>query len=349
MKFFNLFITVLLFSVCAFAQESLACQAPIDTEYYCALSSELGSFCEDYIVVMETRANAKNLVRAKVVDSCSNCSTYHVDLSKEAFTTLTEGTEGQSDIIWAIFSADGELKRGPFYNVINEVAESYGLTENSFVAAFKVLASRIAANGSTSGTFNITRGKNTVVRKTKDQSNAEGEAVEFAIDDLESNEFDANNNDSIIYDSNTGSDINKPKNNNQNYDDVIVMNHLKSSSAPVEDYREADGLETDDSQSAGSAVGVAAALSCLGASGIGLIFLKKKNPTKYEELKKKFPEAFTSVKRRASELRRSVSNGKKNKDTLPTNTNDYMPANNIEEEEVPRIAVYDNQDSSNRK
>jgi len=362
MKFFNLFIAVLLFSVCAFAQENPTCEAPIDTDFYCALSTELGTFCEDYVVVMETRANAKTLVRAKIVDSCTDCSTYHVDLSKEAFTTLTEGSEGQSDIIWAIFSADGELKRGPFYNVVDEVAESYGLTENSFVAAFKVLASRIAANGSSSGSFNVTRGQNTIIRKTATAEPeatpaVDGETVEVPISDIkapvseevqadgENAELDGGNDDTIVYDENTGADVNAPKNNNQDYDDVIVMHHLKSSS--VEDYREADGLETDDTQS-GSPVGALAVLSCLGASGVGLVFLKKKNPTKYDELKKKFPEAFSSVKRRASELRRSVSNGKQSKVTLPSNTNNYMPADNIEDEEIPRITVYDNQDSAKR-
>jgi len=266
-----------------------------------------------------------------------------------------------SDIIWAIFSSDGELKRGPFYNDIVEVAESYGLSENSFLAAFKVLAGKIAGNGSSSGTFNITRGKNTIIRNTdveeetqpiieelEEQLN-EGEegVVEVPISDLknqvedvqadgETQNFDNGNDDTIVYDTQTGSDINEPKNNDQDYDNVIVMHHLQAGTAPV--------TESDDTESAGSAVGVVAALSCLGASGVGLVFLKKKNPTKYEELKKKFPEAFTSVKRRASDLRRSVSNGKQNKVTLPTTTTNYMPADNIEDEEIPRITVYDNQD-----
>ena len=36
MKLFNLFISVLLLSICAFAQDP-TCEAPIDTEYYCAI------------------------------------------------------------------------------------------------------------------------------------------------------------------------------------------------------------------------------------------------------------------------------------------------------------------------
>ncbi|OUM64884.1 hypothetical protein PIROE2DRAFT_20418 [Piromyces sp. E2] len=352
MKFFNLFISVLLLSVGIFAQDQ-TCQAEIDTEYYCALSTQLGSFCENYVVVMETRANAKNLVRVKVVDSCVDCPTYHVDLSKKAYTTLAEESSGQSDIIWGIYSDSGELIRGPFYNDVTEIAESYGLSENSFIAAFKVLAGRIAANGSSSGTFNITRGPNTIIKKTtvtnsqptqgtEGEQNNEVPLTEISASpenqvEGEAQNFDVENNDTINYDANAGSDMGK-LNNDNDYSEPIVINQSPDS-VPVN--------ETDDSKSGSSTVGAIAALSCFGASGVGLVFLKKKNPSKYDELKKKFPEAFSNVKRRASNLRRSKSNGNEAKVTLPT-TNNYMPTDNIEDEEVPRITVYDAQDPLHR-
>jgi len=351
MKFFDLFIAVLLLSLSVFAQdEDQTCNATIDTEYYCALSSKIGNYCDNYVVVMETRADAKILVKAKVVDSCSSCSTYRVNLSKQAYTTLTEESEGKSDIIWAIYSKEGDLVRGPFYNAVDEVAQSYNLSNNSFIAAFKVLAGRIAANDISYGTFNITRGKNTVIRKTEEEATqapeqGDDESKEVPIEDLKTEvdadvpaddieivDFDGENQDTITYDVNTGSDINTPKNKIVNAEDAVIVD--SSSGAPV-------ASEIAGSQgNSGATLGVVTALSCLGAGGFGLLFLKKKNPSKYDELKKKFPEAFSSLKR-------STSKKSKGGVTLPT-TNDYMPNDTIEEEEIPRITVYDNEDPYHR-
>lgn len=405
MKFYNLFIAVLLMSLSVFADsldcegedcEVQTCNAEIDTEYYCALSAQLGNYCENYVVVMETRADARILVKAKIVDSCVDCPTYHVDLSEKAFTTLTDGGEGQSDIIWGIYSSEGDLVRGPFYNVVDDVANSYELSNSSFIAAFKVLAGRIAANNISYGTFNITRGKNTVIRKVEEQPTqapeaepeAEQEAeqedepenqpeeeqqieAEIELDENEEQEiaddatkeiplsevqnadqtdvqadndinFDGENPDTISYDIKSSDDINTPKGNDGNYENAVILNE-SSSSVPVEDFRQPDVAENDDSQTGSGAAVSVLAISCVGA-GAGLLFLKKKNPTKYDELKKKFPEAFSNVKRRASGAKNSKTNANQ---TLPT-TNNYMPADTIEEDEVPRITVYDNQDPYHR-
>jgi len=309
---------------------------------------------------METRANAKILVKAKVVDSCSSCSTYRVNLSKQAFATLTEDSEGNSDIIWGIYSKEGDLLRGPFYNAVDEVAQSYNLSNNSFIAAFKVLAGRIAANDISYGTFNITRGQNTIIRKTEEATQApeevdeqgddeqvDDENKEIPISDLQTQvdedvpadgetiNYDGENQDTITYDENTGSDMNTPKNKIIDGNEAVIVD--SSSTDQVQPALE----EVDDTQgNTGATVGVVTALSCLGAGGVGLLFLKKKNPTKYDELKKKFPEAFSTLKRSASKK----SNGSV---TLPT-TNNYMPTDTIEEDEIPRITVYDSEDPYHR-
>ncbi|ORX46418.1 hypothetical protein BCR36DRAFT_585237 [Piromyces finnis] len=380
MKFFNLFIAVLLLSLSVFADsldcegddcQVQTCNVDIDTEYYCAISSEIGSYCNNYVVVMETKANAKVLVKAKIVDYCKSCTTYHVSLSRKAYTTLTEDSEGRSDIIWGIYSESGNLVKGPFYNNVDAIAESYNLSNNSFIAAFKVLAGRIAANNSSYGTFNVTRGKNTFIKKTStdaaqpttapeetnnndNQNTNNEESIEVPISQVQSQEgevdmdtknleFDGESPDTITYGTDAGSDFGSPKSNNANYDETIVLNQP---STEGENVAQANLVEGDDSSSSGAALSVLA-ISCIGAGGAGLLLLKKKNPTKYDELKKKFPEAFNSVKRRASSIGRSKKSNENQSVTLPT-TNNYMQTTTIEEDEIPRIPVYDNQDPLHR-
>jgi len=69
----------------------------------------------------------------------------------------------------------------------------------------------------------------------------------------------------------------------------------------------------DDESNAGASVGIITAIggTALGAAGVGLVFMKKKNPNQYEDLKQKFPEAFTQVKRNltrsATQLKRKMT------------------------------------------
>jgi len=79
--------------------------------------------------------------------------------------------------------------------------------------------------------------------------------------------------------------------------------------------------------------------------------MKKKNPNRYEDLKKSFPDAFTHVKsgitRRATSvkngIKRSVSKmrGREPNTSLPSHDT-YMPADTIGEDGLPRISLYDN-------
>jgi len=93
------------------------------------------------------------------------------------------------------------------------------------------------------------------------------------------------------------------------------------------------------------------------AAGIGLLYLKKKNPNKYEELKQKFPEAFTTLKRNvtrsASSIRRGVNRTatsirRKNNKTEESRHGDHegynyreMPEHMFGEDGLPRIKLLD--------
>jgi len=426
MLFYNIFISFLLLSASVFASNKMtyfgcpdeceaqanpSCGVKIDTDYFCALSSSFGNYCGNYVVVMETRAKAKYLVRAKVVDSCTSCPTYHVDLSKKAFTSLTAASVGKSDIIWAVYSGSGELIRGPFYNTVSEVASSYGLSNSSFVAAFKVVAQKIAANGAATGIFSVSRGENTsvkktsvlvtkkkvitddlkvakttsarkkvittIIKKTKAQTEAPSRTAssseptadtnndaneEVSVSDITSNTPTEENNeqqnndedqgngydgatpDTITYDDQISSNINPPKQNTDLYNDPVVVNNIDSGD---NDRGAAVNENEDGGNHTGATVGVITAVcgTCVGAGGIGLFLMKKRNPSKYDELKKKFPDAFGQVKSRTSTIRKNISRSlsKINNNKSPSKKQ-YMPTSTIEDdEEPPRIAIYDNE------
>jgi len=418
---YNILISFLLFTATVFCsnkmtfygcpeechtQENPSCGNGINTDYFAALSTSIGDFCDKYVVVMETKSNAKKLVRAKVVDTCSSCPTYHVDLSKKAFTTLTEAKVGKSEIIWGIYDGSGKLVKGPFYNSVNNVASSYGLSSSSFVSAFKIAAGKLASNGSSSGNFSISRESadsgNTeetkkttskkvisvttkitttaVEKKTKvittvivkkpastpapsdntqevpannntaapsnNNNNDNNNQSTPTNTDNSATALDGGNNDSVVVDANAGSNVGSPTVNNSPSKSPIVINSSDNADnnsdevhiGEIDEDREGGG-------NTGATVGVLTAITCIGAGGAGLMFMKKRNPNKYDELKKRFPEALsrsaTTVK---NGLKRSVTKmrGRSSDNvTLPSH-NTYMPADTIGDDGLPRISLYDN-------
>jgi len=417
MLFYNIFISVLLLSISAFAsnkmtyygcpeecetQEKPSCGKPITTDYFAALSTKIGDFCDKYVVVMETKSNASKLVRAKVVDTCSSCPTYHVDLSKKAFTSLTKASVGKSDIIWAIYDGSGSLVKGPYYNSVSSVASSYGLSSSSFISAFKIAAGKLAKNGSSTGNFSIsrdggsgeseevetrkttTRKEKSVVATTKDRATSTSATSEKPTlapsDDKKSSskdnkdnkdksfkENDKDNNDTITYENEKDEKdeeskeaiSTEPKESEANSSPIVIKPDSEDST-PAEKNKEKTKEtkevgkieEEEEGGNTGATVGLITAITCVGAGGVGLAFIKKKNPTKYEELKKSFPDAFNHVKtgisRRTTTLkngiRRSVTKMRGRQPTLPI-TNNYMPASTVDaigEDGIPRITLYDN-------
>jgi len=424
MLIYNIFISVLLLSASVLAsnkmtfygcpeecekQEDPSCGGEIDTDYFCALSTKLGkSYCDNYVVVMETRAKAKKIVKAKIVDSCSSCPTYHVDLSKVAFTTLTDATVGVSEIIWGIYNKAGDLITGPYYNSLSEISSSYDLSENSFIAAFKVAAGKLVASGSNSGDFKVTRGENTSIKKTtttttkktttttttRTTSTAQRKVITTVIkktktqsvvptqvsnDDVPSNsdqtsssstenntssssdntndavpvseivsskdnendseiqnvQIDSATPDTIVYDIDDASNISAPKQNTESYENPGVINTANLS--PSDNSRSPAITEDEDT---GNNNGVTAGLitavcgTCAFAGGgVGLFLMKKNNPKKFNELKRR----TTTIKANISRSLSKIGGSNKTK-------NQYMPANTIEnDEEMARIPIYDNQ------
>jgi len=98
------------------------------------------------------------LARAVVVDSCSSCATYHLDLSKTAFGELREHTKGTGKIIWGIYSKKGERLAGPFYNSVDGGAKQNNMSKDSFISAFDANAKSLAASSHNSAKFS-TSGK----------------------------------------------------------------------------------------------------------------------------------------------------------------------------------------------
>ncbi|ORX46356.1 hypothetical protein BCR36DRAFT_414018 [Piromyces finnis] len=90
------------------------------------------------------------------------------------------------------------------------------------------------------------------------------------------------------------------------------------------------------------------AVTVSGAAGIGLLYLKKQSPSKYDELKQKFPDAFSnlkrSVSRSASGLKRSATGLKRSLTKRNDNQGDYraMPDHMFGTEGLPTLIERDN-------
>jgi len=105
-------------------------------------------------------------------------------------------------------------------------------------------------------------------------------------------------------------------------------------------------------------VGILSSVTITGAAGIGLLYLKKRKPNKYNELKQKFPEAFNNIKRSvsrsATSIRRGVTrtatsirrkNNNKTEVSRHGNHEGYnyreMPEYMFGEDGLPRIQLHD--------
>jgi len=91
---------------------------------------------------------------------------------------------------------------------------------------------------------------------------------------------------------------------------VATPNNMKKESPKIVDEAV---KEEEDEENSGTSISIITAIggTALGAAGVGLVFMKKRNPSQYEDLKQKFPEAFTQVKRNltrgATQLKRKMT------------------------------------------
>eukprot|EP00833_Pecoramyces_ruminatium_P003763 jgi/Orpsp1_1/1177795/evm.model.c7180000062872.1 len=104
--------------------------------YFAALSTKLDGYddyCGKYVVFMKADGSSSNIARATVVDSCSSCGKYHLDLSLPAFEKVGKKGDGVGKAIWGVYSKSGEKLAGPFYDSVSGAASKFGVSSDQFV------------------------------------------------------------------------------------------------------------------------------------------------------------------------------------------------------------------------
>lgn len=293
-------------------QEQPACDGHRDLgyniNYFAALSTDFDyhRYCGDYAVLMLTDGS-KNMVKAEIVDSCGSCEKYHVDLSVLAFKALQSDTsKGVGNIIWGIYSRSGKRLSGPYENNARNAARKHKLSSSrSFIDAFDINAKKLATSSHHTRKFDTSLGKKPTTTKAAITTTTKAAIEETQVVSLNTT-------------------IPEPVNEN-----LPIAKPLPPPEKPEEEnliheaVKEGDEGEIKNDEKSNYTVGVITAVggSVLGAAGVGLLFMKKRNPTQYEDLKQKFPEAFSNVKRglsrSATKLKRRMTK-KNERPTIPS-------------------------------
>ncbi|OUM56952.1 carbohydrate-binding module family 18 protein, partial [Piromyces sp. E2] len=132
--------------------------------YFSAISAKLSgykNYCKNYAIVMLLTGEKKPLmIKTRIVDTCGNCKQYHLDLGKESFEKLLPLKKGIANVIWGIYTEDGEEKK-LIYNSSNDqskkTAKAFGVSFNELVNAFSTTAKSLARSSNV--TTNISFGK----------------------------------------------------------------------------------------------------------------------------------------------------------------------------------------------
>jgi len=110
------------------------------------------------------------LVNVKVVDSCSSCPPYHVDLSHTSFGDLLPHIKGEADCIWSIYDENGTRLTGPIYKSLSEATSKLGMSKDQLLSAFDNTAKKMVRNGEYVGKLGSassgSSSNNTTTRKT---------------------------------------------------------------------------------------------------------------------------------------------------------------------------------------
>jgi len=341
-----------------------------ETEYYAAVSRSYDyDLCNSYAIVMGVDPyNSKrgNMIKVKIVDSCRECTRSHIDMSKKAFVHIGESGKGRFKIIWIGLDSKGRVTRDVVYpsSATETFAKKvYGLSKERFVNMFVKQAKKMVANSETHGYFDkydvpkttTTTRKTTVVAAataTVEATNApvieETDAPIAGVGEV--NIITGETDDDAIPEA--APIVGQSKADDDYYDEK-ELNELEK------------GINEDENSEDSYTVGIlSAALSVSGAAGIGLLYLKKQSPGKYEELKQKFPEAFdnikrsvsrsaTSIRRGATSIRRGVTRTAtsmrgRNKTPAVSRHGDHtginyreMPEHMFGEDGLPRIELHD--------
>ncbi|ORX76802.1 hypothetical protein BCR32DRAFT_296006 [Anaeromyces robustus] len=329
MKLFNLFVFAIGLVASAFAandyqityygcpkecntQKKPSCHLPTyplehdGTKFFCALSTDFPhykDYCGQRVVVMLTDGT-KNMINVQVVDSCSSCPKYHVDLSSYSFPHLLKASKGEADCIWGVFDKKGKKLAGPIYKSVSSAAKKLGMSKDGFINAFIANASKLAKSGEHVGTFNkIVKSATTtrrIIATTKKVTPIKSIPIRTTtatVKLLTTTKILGQTKTTTIKNSITTT--------------KIVAKPTTSSTIIEDEVGEVKGVDAK--------VGVYCVGGVAVAAGLGLVLMKKKSPSTYEDMKQKFPDAFSHIKRgvsrSATSIKRRVTTKRSNENT----------------------------------
>jgi len=343
------------------------------TDYYAAVS--LGKYdydlCDNYAVVMgvtlDKNPNVGKMIKVQIVDSCKECTESHIDVSKLAFNYIGKKDSGHFKIIWVAADEKGNVNREVIYpsgQTEKFAKKQYGLSKDRFVSMFKKQALEMIKKGETHGYFNkndapkttTTRKMATTAVNTATQAPGATQAVNITA--VETAPAAIGEVDIVFGESND----NSIPENAPIVGESKVLDPNKVDYTPEEikilesQFPDPENDDEDQNYTAGILAGSTTMIGT--AAGIGLLVLKRKNPSKYDDLKQKFPEAFNNLKRSvtksATSIRRGVTrtatsirrkNNKTEEVSRHGNHEDYnyreMPEHMFGEDGLPRIQLHD--------
>ncbi|ORX75117.1 hypothetical protein BCR32DRAFT_272108 [Anaeromyces robustus] len=318
------------------SQEHPSCGIKIypdsDNKYFCALSKKLSGYekyCGQRVIVMLTDGS-KTMINVQVVDSCSSCEQYHVDLSSYSFSALLDQRHGVANVIWGIYNSSGNKLLGPIYNSLGSAPSKFGLSSGDFLSAFDANASKMAKNGQKKGEFSSSASgsspKPTTTQKTTTQKTTTSTAVIQNPTNNPSQQVPTTlppkqptSQTSLPSKSTISSLPPKVTEGPITTNAKTVPTKTLEGTGSVKTVNPSDPIvkeiakEKENKDNGSSAVGIVACIGggVLGAAGVSLLLMKKKSPGTYEDMKQKFPEAFSQVKRgisrRATSIKRKVT------------------------------------------
>lgn len=325
--------------------------------HFAALSKKLpgyDSFCGHYAVyMMSDGSNVETLSRATVVDSCSSCAKYHLDLSLTAFKEIREKSKGTGKVIWGIYSKSGSRLAGPFYNSVDGSARKLGMSEDTFISSFDANAKNLAASSSSTRRFNSSSSSSDIKKndssssssssRTSSRTTSSRTTTRTTTRTYSSSYSVASANSNVIstktiatktlpakilqfgsvstQSTTTFNPINALGAATTTVAAISQQSQLPQSQSVEQAIKEDKKKEEGEEDGGLGTIGIIAiAGGSIGAAGAGLLFMKKKNPRTYESVKQKFPDAFSNVKRgisrRATSIKRVVTKKSSKSNTI---------------------------------
>jgi len=308
--------------------------------YFAALSTHLDNYddyCGNYAVFMSSDGlNTKAIAKAIVVDSCKNCSSKHLDVSLNIFKKIAPESAGEAEIIWGIYSRNGKKLTGPYYNSVSGTSGKLGMSRDAFIEAFDANAKKLASSSSYYGTFSSSglhiepkKTTSTTSKKTIKTTTTTTTTKRIAVV-TPANPVNPVNNPVVGISTTINrfplatTSVNPIATSINPLNPVTTIANVAATPSVAPEAQKEVGQAVnevninqnkkndDNDDGMGATLGIIAiGGGCLGAAGVGLLFMKKKNPSTYENMKQKFPEAFSNVKRglsrRATSIKRRVT------------------------------------------